>query len=489
MQKYLWRMLMLCLMAAPLSAQNKYEIRATWLTTLGGMDWPSQKANSAQGIERQKAELCGILDRLKRANFNTVLFQVRMRGDVSYPSGIEAFTEAFAGKEGRSPGYDPLAFAVDECHRRGMEIHAWMVTIPVGNNRQQKLLGRNSVVKKHPAICKSCNGGWYLDPGNPQTDDYLASLVREVVSKYDIDGIHFDYIRYPERAKGFPDQATYRKYGNKQPIAQWRRDNITRIVRRLYTEAKRLKPWVKVSSSPVGKSDDTGRYSSFGWNAYSVVYQDVKRWLREGIQDAVFPMMYFRGNQFYPFALDWQENKGGRWVVPGLGIYFLHPKEKNWPLDEVVRQVEFTRAIGADGQAYFRNRFLMDDVKGLFSELQESLYTHPAVWRPMTWIDSIAPTVPAEVKFTPLKHGVKISWKASTDNMEEGGVYYRIYASDSYPVDIQRAENLIESRFDGTEYTYSPALPWDEKVYWAITAVDRSGNESAAVQLVQPFEP
>ena len=480
--------IILCpLLAAYGQQAPKYEIRASWITTLGGLDWPTRKATSKSGIEAQKKELCDILDRLKAANFNTVLLQTRVRGDVIYPSAIETFTESLAGKEGRSPGYDPLQFAIDECHKRGMELHAWMVAIPIGNNRQIKLLEKNSVVKKQPSICIHYKDSWYLDPGNPKTDSYLAKLINEVVSRYDVDGIHFDYIRYPERAKDFPDHTSYRKYGKKKDKSQWRRDNMTRIVRRLYTEVKQLKPWVKVSCSPIGKYNDTGRYSSSGWNAYKEVYQDAQLWLKNGIHDALFPMMYFQGNNFYPFALDWQENKSGRWIVPGLGIYFLHPKEQDWKLDEIARQIYFLRNIKADGEAYFRNRFVMDNTKGLLDELQEHFYATPAVVPPMTWADSIAPSVPTDTRLNILDNGVKISWKASTDNMPKGGVYYRIYASNTYPVDTNMAENIIETRTDGTEYTFCPSSPWEEKMYWAITAVDRCGNESEAVQLVSPF--
>ena len=480
--------IILCpLLAAYGQQAPKYEIRASWITTLGGLDWPTRKATSKSGIEAQKKELCDILDRLKAANFNTVLLQTRVRGDVIYPSAIETFTESLAGKEGRSLGYDPLQFAIDECHKRGMELHAWMVAIPIGNNRQVKLLEKNSVIKKQPSICIHYKDSWYLDPGNPKKDSYLAKVVNEVVSRYDVDGIHFDYIRYPERAKDFPDHTSYRKYGKKKDLSQWRRDNMTRIVRRLYTEVKQIKPWVKVSCSPIGKYNDTGRYSSSGWNAYKEVYQDAQLWLKNGIHDALFPMMYFQGNNFYPFALDWQENKSGRWIVPGLGIYFLHPKEQDWKLDEIARQIYFLRNIKADGEAYFRNRFVMDNTKGLLDELQEHFYATPAVVPPMTWADSIAPTVPTNTRLNILDKGVKISWRASTDNMQKGGVYYRIYASNTYPVDTNMAENIVETRADGTEYTFCPSSPWEEKMYWAITAVDRCGNESEAVQLVSPF--
>lgn len=467
-------------------SQPKYEIRATWLTTLGGLDWPSQKATSPKGIELQKQELCKTLDALKRANFNTVLLQTRLRGDVIYPSDIEQFTESLTGHEGGNPKYDPLQFAIEECHRRGMELHAWIVTIPIGNTRQVQLLGKKSITKKQPSICKLYKGTWYLDPGNPQTDNYLASIVREIVSRYDIDGIHLDYIRYPEQAKDFPDQSTYRKYGKKENLEQWRRNNITRIVRRIYAETKLLKPWVKVSSSPVGKYNDTRRYPSRGWNAYEVVYQDARLWLKEGIHDALFPMMYFQGNHFYPFALDWQENKNGRWIIPGLGIYFLHPKEQNWQLDEVIRQIYFLRNINMDGQAYFRNRFLINNTKGLLDELKEYFYTQPAVVPPMTWIDSIAPSTPKSPYFMPLNKGVKLSWSASSDNLSTS-VYYRIYASNTYPVDISQPSNLIEIRTDLTCYTFYPEVPWAERIYWAVTAVDRCGNESSPLEMNRPF--
>ena len=413
----IFSLLLLPFLAAFAQTAPKHEIRATWLTTLGGMDWPSAKATSASGIQKQKEELCRILDELQQAHFNTVLFQTRLRGDVVYPSAFEPFAESLTDTEGRNPGYDPLRFAIEECHKRGMELHAWIVAIPIGNARQVRTLGRNALNRKHPSLCKQFKGSWYLDPGNPAVDDYLASIVREIVSGYDVDGIHLDYIRYPEQGERFPDQATYRKHGKRQDLKQWRRNNITRIVRRIYAETKRLKPWVKVSSSPIGKYRDTGRYSSQGWNAYEEVYQDAQQWLREGIHDALFPMMYFQGNHFYPFALDWEENKNGRWIIPGLGIYFLHPSELNWKLDEVVRQIYFIRTIGLDGQAYFRTRFLLDNTKGIFNELKQHFYPLPAVTPPMTWTDSIAPAKPSSPSFTLLDRGIRFQWKASTDNL------------------------------------------------------------------------
>ena len=480
MRTFLFILIALLFLFTKAEAQPKHEIRATWITTLGGMDWPRNKATNAESIRRQQQELCDILDRLKGAHFNTVMMQTRLRGDLIYPSAIETFPEALTGRTGKHPGYDPLAFAIEECHKRGMELHAWIVTIPAGNNRQVKLLGKRSVVRKHRKICKQHQGAWYLDPGHPETADYLASIVREIVSRYDVDGVHFDYIRYPENARRFPDRDTHRKYGKGKDLKQWRRNNITAIARRLHAEVKQLKPWVKVSSSPVGKYKDTSRYSSLGWNAYETVYQDAQGWLKEGIHDALFPMMYFKDNHFYPFALDWKENDYGRWVVPGIGIYFLSPREKDWPIDEVSRQLYFTRQTGLAGHAFFRNRFLLDNVKGIWDELKHEFYTAPALVPPMTWQDSIAPTVPTNPIHEIQANGdVKLAWGASKDN-HDLPVVYHLYASNSYPVDTENTHHLHTTFLRDTTLILKEE---PSKRYYAVTAADRYGNESTPLAL------
>ena len=178
------------ILALPLTAQSigettnrppKYEVRAAWVTAVYGLDWPRTRATTPESIRKQKAELIEILDRLKDANFNTVLFQTRTRGDVLYRSKIEPFNSILTGKTGGDPGYAPLAFAVEECHKRGMECHAWMVAIPLGNRKHVANLGNTSVTKQKSAICVPYKREYFLNPGNPQTKEYLMSLVREVV--------------------------------------------------------------------------------------------------------------------------------------------------------------------------------------------------------------------------------------------------------------------------------------------------------------------
>ena len=473
--------------AVLLTAQPKREMRAVWLTTLNGLDWPKTRATSDETRERQKAELCQILDQLKSANINTVLFQTRVRGSVVYPSDIEPWDGALTGTIGRDPGYDPLQFAIEETHRRGMELHAWVVTIPCFKVAVAKQMGAKNVLKTHPSLCLRHGDTYYLNPGLPGTADYLVSLCHEMAERYDIDGIHFDYIRYPEGASSFGDAATFKKYAAKgQTKAEWRRENVTNIVRRIYEDVHQLKPWIRVSSSPVGKHADLTRYSSRGWNARDAVHQDAQRWLQEGIHDILFPMMYFDGNHFYPFAADWQEQAAGRMVAPGLGVYLLDRREQNWPLDAIQRQLHFLRAEGLAGQCYFRSKFLTDNVKGAYDYLKDDFYAFPALPPACTWLDSVPPTVPKLNNERRMMNGVSqgadLSWLPSTDD-QSGGVRYNVYASTIWPVDISKAENLVATFLPEPHFAVNSAYVAFSGLNLAVTAIDRSGNESAPLQL------
>ncbi|KAA6308194.1 hypothetical protein EZS27_040128, partial [termite gut metagenome] len=213
MLRYL-SLFLLLLFFTPIKAHPKYEVRAAWIATIYGLDWPKNKANDAVGIRRQQEELINMLDKLKAANFNTILLQTRIRGNVIYSSLYESIHPIFTGRVNGYPGYDPLAFAIEECHKRGMECHAWIVTLPLGKQKLVNELGKESVVRKHPAICILHKGEWYLNPGHPQTKEYLMKVVHEVVERYDIDGVHFDYLRYPEYAPASFDYREYKKYGH-----------------------------------------------------------------------------------------------------------------------------------------------------------------------------------------------------------------------------------------------------------------------------------
>lgn len=470
----------------PLKSQPKYEVRAAWVTTAYALDWPKTKATSTAGIRRQKAELTEMLDKLKAANFNTVLFQARTRGDVFYRSEIEPFSSLLTGQTGKDPGYDPLAFVIEECHKRGMECHAWMIAIPLGTRSHVNSLGRRSVPLTNPTICASCKGQWYLNPGHKGACAYLLKLVTEIVNKYDIDGIHLDYLRYPEQAPNFPDGREFAQYGKNKSQLQWRRDNITEIVRSIYKGVKERKPWIKVSTSPVGKYRDTTRYPSGQWNAYHAVHQDVKKWLQEGIQDQIYPMMYFRDNNFYPFVLDWQESSYSRHIVPGLGIYFLDPKEGNWTLDEILRQLNFMRKNHIAGHGYFRVQYLMENTQNLYDELNEMFYATPALVPPMPWAKNSAPPPPLTIRIRKNGKEISLAWDCPWKNNQRETLRYVIYGANTFPVDITKAANIIEINVRDTHFVHNPDFPWEEKMYFAITSVDRYGNESQPAQIQIP---
>lgn len=443
-----------------LAAQPKYEVRAVWLTTIGGIDWPHSYAGSARSIERQKDELRDILDRLQRANINTVLLQTRIRATTIYPSAYEPWDGCLSGKPGKSPGYDALKFAIDECHRRGMELHAWVVAIPVG---KWNAAGCVRLRKRHPGLVRKIGGEGYMDPEKPQTAEYLADLCAEITGNYDIDGIHLDYIRYHET---WPMKVS-RRQG---------RTNITNIVRAISRRVKSIKPWVKMSCSPIGKYKDLSRFSSYGWNAYERVCQDAQAWLRDGLMDELFPMMYFRGNQFYPFALDWNEHSYGRIVAPGLGIYFMSPGEKDWPLADITREMLTLRHYGM-GHAFFRSKFFTDNVKGIYDFTAQSFNQYPALIPPMTWQSSARPSAPSGLSRRTQEDNVELlSW--TPVDKDTTRIMYNVYSSREYPVNTDDARNLTVVRLRKS----SLIIPHDPTRYYAVTATDRYGNESTPLQ-------
>lgn len=365
------------------------EIRAVWLTTIGGIDWPRTYATSPATIEQQKRELTRMLDRLKQIRINTVLLQTRIRGTVIYPSSLEPWDGCMSGQPGRSPGYDPLRFAIDECHKRGMELHAWVVTLPLG---KWNGAGCRNMRNKYPKLIRRIGEDGFLNPEQPQTGDVIASVCEEIVRKYDVDGIHLDYIRYPDGWKIKVGRSTGREH-------------ITSIVRKIHTAVKSVRRNIKLSCSPIGKYEDLSRYSSRGWNAYMGVCQDAQGWLRMGLMDQLYPMMYFKGNQFFPFALNWSENKYGKEVAAGLGIYFLDPHEGNWKIDEVKRQLAICRQYGL-GQCFFRAKFLLDNVQGLYDYLrvwnfQDLLSERLGGLPPIPIVAKAGPTAVMPLKITP----------------------------------------------------------------------------------------
>lgn len=454
----------------PTLESPRHEVRGVWLTTLSNLDWPSRPATTAAGEQQQRDEFCRMLDGLKAAGMNTVFFQTRVRGTVIYPSAIEPWDGCITGTPGRAPGYDPLAFAIEECHKRNMQLHAWVVAYPIHKVPVAKRLGAQALPKRKPSLCQQCGEVWMMDPGIPGTAEHIASICAEIVRKYDVDGINLDYIRYPEKSIPFKDDATYRKYGGGRDRAAWRRDNVTRTVRAIHDAVKPIKPWVWLSCSPVGKYADLPLHSSRAWNARDAVAQDAVAWLRDGLMDMLLPMMYFTGQHFYPFAVDWQERAYGKPVAPGLGIYFLNAREKNWPLEVIAREMNFVRALG-QGQAYFRARFLLNDEKGLLRYCTNRFYRDEALVPPMTWAGQPKPQSPA-VRVDEERWTLRLDWPQVA-----GAVHYNIYRLADGTDNLDSAR-VLAFYHKTTCYDYTPALPTELWARLAVTAVDRYGQES-----------
>jgi hypothetical protein len=234
-----------------------------------------------------------------------------------------------------------------------------------------------------------------------------------------------------------------------------------------------------MSCSPIGKFGNLSRYRSNGWDAYNRVAQDAQGWLRDGLMDQLYPMMYFSGNNFYPFAIDWQEQSCGRTIVSGLGTYMLHPTERNWALSEVKRQLNVTRQLGI-GHCHFRTKFLLDNVKGIYDYMLQS-DRYLALTPPMTWAQSVAPTAPTRLDVERTLGGDNLSWSGAIDQSDSPYLLYNIYASTEEPVDITQPENLLAIRHCGQQISIrrkgdKPML------HYAVTALDRYGNESAPIR-------
>ena len=441
----------------------KRETRAVWLTTLANLDWPKTYARSAESIEQQKQELIDILDKYQKANINTVLLQARVRAATIYPSDIETWDRCITGIEGRAPGYgyDPLAFAVTECHKRGMELHAWIATIPVGAKNS---LGCRTLKQKGFRIRNYATGS-YLDPADPSVAPYLASICGEIVRKYDVDGINLDYIRYPD---GWP-RPSYRD----GDTPDQRRRTITAIVRAIHDEVKAIKPWVKMSCSPIGKHADLSRYSSKNFNAHDRVSQEAQEWLKLGLMDQLYPMQYFRGDNYYPFLADWVEKAYKREIVTGVGTYFLDPREGNWTLGDLTRQMYVSRDLGV-GHAHFRSYFLTANKQGVY-DFEKQFNAAISLPPKMQGVASTAAT-PYPVNGSLVERredkSVTLAWKAVSP-------YYNIYASHSYPVDTEDARNLLFARYTGQIINLKNVNP---NLYFAVRGMDRYGHETAALQ-------
>ncbi len=419
----------------------KYEMRAVWLTTVYGLDWPT---SSDEG--HQKRELTQLLDRLQVAGINTVFLQVRGRGDLIYPSSVEPGNPLFA-RQGKF-GYDPLAFAINECHKRGMAVHAWLVALPLGGRWYRRSLASTAYVKVWPRKVVEYKREAYMDPANPATADHLRRIVSELLQKYALDGIHLDYIRYPENTRSFPDRQAYLKAGTSLSLRDWRTQNITAIVRTVHDEVKRQCPAVLFSCATLGtyQRHIAGHDQKGAWTALDDVCQNPVAWAKDSLVDFIVPMHYIRGRSFLPIIEDWK-SRVDLPIVIGLGAYRMLPGEGRWPVEEVLEQVALVqRDSTLAGVSFFRADQVANLALPLHRGLRDSLFVAPVLPRPI-WCraDSTCsppPPAPDILALEKTDKGLSVTWTSPSN--EEPRLLYSVYCRNhGADPDTDTGDNLI----------------------------------------------
>lgn len=386
------------------------EFRGAWIATVANIDWPSKPGLSA---DKQKRELLAHLDLAVGLKLNAIVLQVRPACDALYASKLEPWSEYLTGKMGQppEPNYDPLTFAVEEAHRRGLELHAWFNPYRASHPTMEGPISENHVSRMHPELVRLYGEYLWLDPGEPGSVDHSLAVIMDVVRRYDVDAVHFDDYFYPYpindkdgKRVDFPDDASWAKYleslHGKRPLARddWRRANVDRLLERLDAEIHQAKPWVKFGVSPFGIYRPGQPPTIQGFDAYASLYADSLKWLQDGTVDYFSPQLYWpieQTPQSYPVLLAWwqEQNAEGRHLWPGNFTSRVDDGSKTeWAADEVVRQIEATRAqVGAGGNIHFSIKALAADRGGVATILREGVYAEPALIPASPWLAAKSP--------------------------------------------------------------------------------------------------
>lgn len=466
----------MCAMVA--MAQPKHEVRAVWLTTNGGIDWPKGETS----VSQQKADLCEILDKLEDANFNTIIFQAQVKGDVAWVSTKQPAMNAFTGNGAMGLSYDVSQFVIDECHKRNMECHAWIVPYRVGTQKEANKYKDNSVkhvTVTHPELCVLYSGAYYLDPGIPATREYLLDVYKELITNYNFDGVNFDYTRYP--GSDFDDAASYSAYNPEYlPKDDWRRKNINTFIAEFYEMAKGINPDIKVGAAPIGTYKNVQGYGNM--TAYGSVYQDACQWMQSGNHDLLIPQMYWNENYgFSPNMVTWVNNSAGRQLVVGLAPYKMVDGSNNWETSVVTDQIEKVRAQeGMSGVCFFRTDHVIDatqsKISSLYKQLCDNYFKYPAHIVPMDYNGETCPNKPRNVKQVRNGWDYTITWEDPYPDTENTPIkYYSVYLTNGSTVDTEDLQTVVAFKVVGNKFVYSSL---DSNLTFAVTAFDKNYYES-----------
>lgn len=375
--------------SAPLPPPPPREWRAAWIATVANIDWPSKPGLPAA---QQQAEIRALCDTAVRVGLNALILQVRTSADALYESALEPWSEYLTGTQGRHPGYDPLAVWLAEARSRGLELHAWFNPYRARHSTARSALAESHVGRAHPGWVRRYGDQLWMDPGEAAAAEQTLAVVRDVLARYAVDGVHIDDYFYPypvqdpatKQEVDFPDEAPWQAYlagGGSLARADWRRYNVNALVKRLYALAHEVRPGTRVGISPFGLPQPGRRPAGIaGFSQYDKLYADVELWLREGWLDYLAPQLYWPRAQtaqaFEPLLQAWRSlNPLGRPIHPGLFTSRIDASDKSWPVDEVLAQIELIRRLSpGSGHIHFSMAALAQNRRGIADALRRGAY-------------------------------------------------------------------------------------------------------------------
>jgi uncharacterized lipoprotein YddW (UPF0748 family) len=383
------------------SFAQKPEFRGAWIASVVNIDWPSAKGLSTA---QQQSEFIKILDMHKRNGLNAVVVQIRPAGDAIYKSDYEPWSEYLTGTQGKAPDpyYDPLTFMIEETHKRGMEFHAWLNPYRAVFNVKTSSVSSGHPTKLHPEWFVNYGEGAsvtrYFDPGISEARKFVTNVVRDIVHRYEVDGIHMDDYFYPYRIPGkeFPDQKSYAKNGNGMPKDAWRRSNCDSIIVQIQKAIRAEKPWVKFGISPFGvwrnqSQDPRGSYTDAGQTNYDDLYADVLLWLEKGWIDYVTPQLYWSiGHPKADFLtlLDWwAENTYGKHCYIGVSVFETGTNTARKDPSQLPRMMDAIRKKqNVQGVIFYKSSSFKSNPNGINDVLRENYFKQPAEVPVMEWL-------------------------------------------------------------------------------------------------------
>jgi uncharacterized lipoprotein YddW (UPF0748 family) len=474
------------------SQSNKRFIRGVWIATVANIDWPTQKGLS---VEVQKQEMIHLLDNVKAYNMNTIVFQIRPTADAFYKSQYEPYSHWLTGMQGEDPGYDPLQFTIEECHRRGLNIHVWLNPYRINNDTVgYNMYAKEHIINKHPEWVVNYGKAKYFNPGLDEVRKFTCNVVKDIVSNYDIDAIHMDDYFYPYKIAGqeFPDSLTFaehsRGFKNKE---DWRRNNVNLIIKEMNETIKSVKPWVEFGISPFAvwrnKTDDPRGSDTKAMTNYDGLYADILLWQEKGWIDYVLPQLYFNiGYKIADYAVLadwWSKYNYGANVYAGLAPYRVSKsaQQKEWHSSkELIRQINRNMSDpNIKGEIYFSAKSLFNrpQVK-LEKQLTKKEYKYLCISPENNRIKRIEPENPQDVLIQMTdEHNITLKWQRGKDSKRF--VIYKFKRNK--PVNKDNPEYIIAVT-GLTELMISCKNKKElEKYRYGITSLSPSHTESSIV--------